>query len=65
MLAYRSSVHRILEETPCAMMLGQEIALPMNTFVGPPLEEGCLAFGRNSLYLCLRASSVVVGDSVV
>jgi hypothetical protein len=40
MLGYRSSVHRILGESPAAMMYGQELRLPIDAMVGPPPEEG-------------------------
>ena len=39
MLAYRSSVHRMLGESPAAMMFGHELRLPIDAFVGPPPEE--------------------------
>ena len=38
MLAYRSSVHRVLGESPAAMMYGHELRLPIDAFVGPPPE---------------------------
>jgi hypothetical protein len=40
MMAYRASVHRILGESPAALMLGREIRLPIDAMVGPPPEEG-------------------------
>lgn len=40
MLAYRTSVHRTLGETPAAMMFGRELRLPMDAMVGPPPEDG-------------------------
>jgi hypothetical protein len=39
MMAYRSSVHRILKQTPAIMMFGREIRLPLDTLYGPPPEE--------------------------
>jgi transposase InsO family protein len=39
MMAYRATVHRILGETPAAMMLGREMVLPIDRLVGPPPEE--------------------------
>ena len=38
MMAYRSSVHRTLDETPNAMMLGREVRLPMSAMIGLPPE---------------------------
>ena len=38
MMAYRSSVHRTLDETPNAMLLGREVRLPMSAMVGLPPE---------------------------
>ena len=38
MLAFRSSVHRTLGETPNAMMLGREVNLPLDSMVGQPPE---------------------------
>lgn len=38
MLAYRSSVHRILGEAPSTMMLGRRLRLPLDAFVGQPPE---------------------------
>ena len=40
MLAYRSSVHRMLGESPAAMMYGHELRLPIDALVGPPPEVG-------------------------
>ena len=39
MMAFRSSIHRSLKETPNAMMLGREVRLPLHSFIGPPPEE--------------------------
>ena len=38
MMAYRSSVHRTIGETPNAMMLGREVRLPLDAMVGNPPE---------------------------
>ena len=40
MMAYRSSVHRMLGESPAAMMYGHELRLPIDAMVGPPPEAG-------------------------
>ncbi len=39
MMAFRSSIHRSLKETPNAMMLGREVRLPLHSFIPPPPEE--------------------------
>jgi transposase InsO family protein len=39
MMAYRSSVHRALGETPNAMVFGREVNIPLTALVGPPPEE--------------------------
>ena len=38
MLALRSSIHRTLGVSPCSMLLGREVRLPLDAFVGPPPE---------------------------
>ena len=38
MMAYRSSVHRVLGESPAALMFGHELRLPIDALVGPPPE---------------------------
>jgi transposase InsO family protein len=38
MMVYHSSVHRTLDETPNAMMLGREVRLPIDSLVGLPPE---------------------------
>jgi len=38
MMAYRSSVHRTLGETPNMMMLGREVRLPLDALIPPPPE---------------------------
>jgi len=38
MMAFRSSVHRTLNETPNAMMLGRQVRLPIDAMVGQPPE---------------------------
>ena len=38
MMAFRSSVHRTLDETPNAMMLGRQVRLPIDAMVGQPPE---------------------------
>jgi len=38
MMAYRSSLHRTLGETPNAMMFGREVRLPLDAMVGQPPE---------------------------
>jgi len=39
MMAYRSSVHRVIGESPASMMYGHELRLPIDALVGPPPEE--------------------------
>ena len=39
LMAMRSSVHRTLKETPNALMLGREVRLPLDAFVGAPPEQ--------------------------
>ena len=36
MMAYRSSVHETTKCTPCSMMLGREIRLPIDLAIGIP-----------------------------
>ena len=38
MMAFRSSVHRTLGETPAAMVFGRALPLPLDALVGPPPE---------------------------
>jgi len=38
MMAYRSSVHRTLGETPNMMMFGREVRLPLDALIPPPPE---------------------------
>ena len=40
MMAYRSSVHRMLGESPASMMFGHELRLPIDAMLGPPPEAG-------------------------
>ena len=39
MMAYRSSVHETMGVTPCRMMFGHEINLPVNLVLGRPFQE--------------------------
>lgn len=39
MMAYRSSIHESTHVSPCSMMLGQEITLPVDLVLGVPEEE--------------------------
>jgi transposase InsO family protein len=39
MMAYRSSLHRTLKETPNMMMFGREVRLPLDAMLGRPPEE--------------------------
>jgi hypothetical protein len=39
MMAYRSSLHRTLGETPNMMMFGREVRLPLDAMLGRPPEE--------------------------
>ena len=38
LMAYRSSIHRTLNETPNALMLGRQVRLPVDVMVPPPPE---------------------------
>ena len=39
MMAYRSSLHRTLKETPNMMMFGREVRIPLDAMLGRPPEE--------------------------
>ncbi len=64
MMAYRSSVHRMLGESPAAMMFGHELQLPVDAFVGPPpeLEHDPVA---SSVYVQALADSLQAAHEAV
>jgi hypothetical protein len=68
MMAYRATVHRILGETPAAMMLGRELTLPIDRLVGPPPEEEHEEVSSSeyvqSLVEALRVAHTAVRDNV-
>ena len=39
MMAYRSSIHNTKKVSPCLMMFGREITLPVDILFGHPKEE--------------------------
>ena len=64
MMAYRSSVHRMLGESPAAMMFGHELQLPVDAFVGPPpeIEHDLVA---SSVYVQALADSLQAAHETV
>jgi hypothetical protein len=68
MMAYRATVHRMLGETPAAMMLGREMVLPIDRLVGPPPEEEHEEVTSSeyvqSLMEALRVAHAAVRDNV-
>jgi transposase InsO family protein len=64
MMAYRSSVHRALGETPNAMVFGREVNIPLTALVGPPPEEEH-EFVASSEFVQRLSESLLVAHEVV
>lgn len=57
MIAYRSSVHHTTKGSPCLMMFGREIDLPIDLIFGKPREE---PMEVNSEYAYVLSESLAV-----
>ncbi|MDY6929837.1 MAG: RNase H-like domain-containing protein [Pseudomonadota bacterium] len=68
MMAYRTSVHRILKESPSTMMLGRLVRLPIDVMVGLPPEahyqEMCATEYAQELSDSMSAAHEVVTQHV-
>jgi hypothetical protein len=68
MMAYRTSVHRILKESPSTMMLGRLVRLPIDAMVGLPPEahyqEMCATEYAQELADSMSAAHEVVTQHV-
>jgi hypothetical protein len=64
MMAYRSSVHRTLNETPNAMMLGRQVRLPVDAFLPVPPESEYQTLPATE-YAAALAESMIQAHTVV
>ena len=64
MLAYRSSVHRVLGESPAAMMYGHELRLPIDAMIGPPPEAEHDVVASSDYVQCLEDALQAAHESV-
>lgn len=55
LMAYRTAVHETTKVTPSQMMLGREMRVPIDLWIGRPVENGTLASSSKNWieFICL------------